>query len=452
MSNSLLQKRSRGALPMHKLALPLIGEQFFRILVSSVDTFMLSSYSEPAVAGVGMMGQYVFFLQILFNVICIGSTIILAQYLGAQKSEDELNHVAKGGFAMTIISAFVLMLIVLIGTKPLLSCYTLEEEVRKSAYQYFIIFGGIGAPFTAFNMFQTGLLRTYGYTKETFIVTIVSNLVNVVGNAVAIYGFAGIPATGTAGVAAASVLSMIAGNILMTIFIRRKSDIQFRIFKSPKVPVTVNKKILSIGVPTAGESLSYNVAQIVIMAMISSLGTFAMNAQVYTNTIVRFVFSIAVAMGSAVQIKVGYYVGEGKKDTAYKNVFKYSLVATLSSVILILIVNLIKAPIIGIFTSQAEIAELTSKLLIFSIYIEFGRSLNLIYVGALKGAGDVKFPVFYGIFSMWGIMVLLSWFLGIQLHWGIIGCWLGIGTDETTRGIVMLFRWKRKRWQTKSIV
>ena len=101
MSNSLLQKRSRGALPMHKLALPLIGEQFFRILVSSVDTFMLSSYSEPAVAGVGMMGQYVFFLQILFNVICIGSTIILAQYLGAQKSEDELNHVAKGGFAMT---------------------------------------------------------------------------------------------------------------------------------------------------------------------------------------------------------------------------------------------------------------------------------------------------------------------------------------------------------------
>ena len=167
MSNSLLQKRSRGALPMHKLALPLIGEQFFRILVSSVDTFMLSSYSEPAVAGVGMMGQYVFFLQILFNVICIGSTIILAQYLGAQKSEDELNHVAKGGFAMTMISAFVLMLIVLIGTKPLLSCYTLEEEVRESAYQYFIIFGGIGAPFTAFNMFQTGLLRTYGYTKET---------------------------------------------------------------------------------------------------------------------------------------------------------------------------------------------------------------------------------------------------------------------------------------------
>jgi Na+-driven multidrug efflux pump len=194
----------------------------------------------------------------------------------------------------------------------------LEEEVRKSAYQYFIIFGGIGAPFTAFNMFQTGLLRTYGYTKETFIVTIVSNLVNVAGNAVAIYGFAGIPATGTAGVAAASVLSMIAGNIMMTIFIRRRSDIQFRIFKSPKVPATVNKKILSIGVPTAGESLSYNVAQIVIMAMISSLGTFAMNSQVYTTTIVRFVFSIAVAMGSAVQIKVGYYVGEGKKDTAYK--------------------------------------------------------------------------------------------------------------------------------------
>ena len=452
MSNSLVQKKSRGALPMHKLALPLIFEQFFRILVSSVDTFMLSSFSEPAVAGVGLMSQYVFFLQILFNVICIGSTIILAQYLGAEKSEEELNHIAKGGFIMTMIAAFALMLIVIIGTKPLLSCYDLEQEVKESAFKYFLIFGGMGAPFTAFNMFQTGLLRTYGYTKETLIVTIISNLVNVAGNAVAIYGFAGIPITGTVGVAAASVLSMIVGNIIMAFFIKRRKDIQFNIFRSSKVPFKVHKKILSIGVPTAGESLSYNIAQIVIMAMISSMGTFAMNAQVYTNTIVRFVFAIAVAMGHAVQIKVGYYVGAGEKDIAYKNVFKYSTVATFCSVFLIIVMNFIKEPIISIFTSQTEIAELTSKLLLFSIYIEFGRSLNLIYVGALKGAGDVKFPVFYGIFSMWGIMVLLSWFLGIQLHWGIIGCWLGIGTDETTRGIVMLFRWKRKRWQTKSIV
>lgn len=447
-----IKSGTRGSLPMLKLTLPLIGEQFFRILVSSVDTIMLSSYSETAVAGVGLVSQWVFFLQILINVVCIGATIVLAQYLGAQKSDKELNYLAKSGFVMAVTISVILSIIVLTITPILLNCYTLEEEVRNCAYQYFIIYAGIGSIFTGISSFQTGILRTYGYTKETLLVTIISNIVNVFGNAIAIYGLFDLPATGASGVAVASAFSVLVGNIIMFFMIRKRKDIQFKIFKSPKVPKKIYKLILSIGLPTAGESLAYNTAQITIMAMITTLGTYAMDCQVYTQTIVRFVFAIAVAIGNAVQIKVGYYVGEDKKDVAYKKVYKYSIIATCCSMGLILLVNLVKTPIIHIFTRQPEVFALTSKMLIFSAYIEFGRSLNLIYVGALKGAGDVKFPVGYGVLSMWGIMVVLSWLLGLKLGMGIIGCWLGIGTDETTRGIVMLFRWKNKRWQTKSLV
>ncbi|MCQ2592633.1 MAG: MATE family efflux transporter [Treponema sp.] len=449
-----IERKNRGSLTMMQLALPLIGENFFRTLVSSVDTFMLSSYSGNAVAGVGLVSQWVFFIHVLFNVICIGSGIVLAQFIGAKKSDEELNHIAKGGLIMTITCAFIFMVIVFCVTNPLLNCYTLEQEVRDSAFAYFIVYGGFGVPIVTISMFQTRMLQTYGYTKQTLLITIIVNILNVIGNAVAIFGipFIGIPATGAGGVAAASVFSTLVGSIIMYFMIKHRPDIQFKIFKSPKVPGDIFRKILSIGIPTAGENLSYNVAQIVIMAMITSMGTYAMQAQVYTQTIVRFVFAIAVAMGAAVQIKVGYFVGAGEKDLAHKNVFKYSLVATASSMILILLVNLIKSPIIGFFTQEQEVFELTKRLLIFSIYIEFGRSLNLIYVGALKGAGDVKFPVFYGVISMWGIMVFLSWLLGIHFGLGIIGCWLGIGTDETTRGIVMLMRWKGKRWQRKALV
>ena len=188
------------------------------------------------------------------------------------------------------------------------------------------------------------------------------------------------------------------------------------------------------------------------MAMISTLGTNAMSAQVYTMTIVRFVFIMAMAIGQASQIKTGYYVGAKQSDIAYKKIFKYQLVATACSMVMILIVNLAKHPIIGIFTKIDEVHAFVSTLLIFSTYIEFGRSLNLIYVGALKGSGDVKFPVLYGICSMWGIMVLGSYILGIKLGLGLVGFWLGIGTDETTRGIAMLIRWKSKRWQKHALV
>lgn len=448
------QKANRGALTMMQLSIPLIAEQFFRTLVSSVDTFMLSSYSGNAVAGVGLVSQWVFFINVLFNVICIGSGIVLAQFLGAQKSDEELNHIAKGGFKMTIISAFVLMTILLCITRPLLGCYDLEEEVRQAAFDYFIIFGGIGVPITAISMFQTRILQTYSYTKQTLIITIIVNLLNVAGNFIAIYGIPslGINPTGAGGVAGASIFATAVGSVIMYFMILKRKDIQFKLIHAPKVPKSIYRLILSIGVPTAGENLSYNVAQIVIMAMITSMGTYAMQSQVYTQTIVRFVFAIAIAIGTAVQIKVGYYVGAGQKDLAHKKVFKYSLVATSCSVFMILLVNLIKGPIVGFFTDQTEVYELTKQLLLFSIYIEFGRSLNLIYVGALKGAGDVKFPVFYGIFSMWGIMVFLSWLLGIKMGLGIIGCWLGTGTDETTRGIAMLLRWKSKRWQKKSLI
>lgn len=448
------QKVNRGSLPMLALTLPLIGEQFFRILVSSVDTFMLSSYSSAAVAGVGLVSQWVFFSQILFNVIVIGATIVLAQYLGAQKSEDELNHVSKAGIKMVMLFAVIFMAAVFLFTKTLLGFYPLEEEVYSSAFIYFIIFGGIGAPVNAFSLFQTGILRTYGYTKETFIVTVISNLVNVIGNALALYGWFGLPVTGAAGVAAASVVSLFVGNIIMIFMIRKRKDIQFKIFSGPKVPSRVYKLILSIGVPTAGENIAYNLAQITVMAFISSLGTNAMSTQVYTNTIVRFVFIVAMGIGSAVQIKVGYYVGAGLKDVAYKKVFFYSLIATCTSMFCILLLNVpfVKLPIIGLFTKDTQVIAMTANLMLYSIYLEFGRSLNLIYVGALKGSGDVKFPVFYGVFSMWGIQVLLSWILGVKLGFGIVGCWLGIATDETTRGIVMLLRWKSKRWQTKAIV
>jgi len=446
------KKAGKGALPMLQLSLPLILEQFFRILVSSVDTVMLSSFSGHAVAAVGMMSQYIYFLNILFNVIAIGTSIVLAQYLGAQKGSRELNSIAKASVMLITSVAIVLTIAVNSGTTALLGRYTLEAEVRNFAKQYFTIFGGYGAFFIAFNILQSAFLRAYGYTKEAMFVTFTANLINVAGNAISLYGFFGLPVFGVKGVAWSSTISMIVSCIILGIIIRRKKDICFDIFGVGKIDSSYYKLILSVGVPTASENLSYNVSQIVIMAMISTLGTYAMTAQVYTATICRFVFIIAIGIGSAVQIKAGYFVGAKQSEIIYKKVFKYGAVGTGCSLAVILFINLFKSPIIRFFTTVPEVTALVSTLLLLSIYLEFGRSLNLVYIGALKGAGDIKFPVLYGMFSNWCVMVLGSYILGLKCGLGVAGFWIGIGTDETTRGIVMFFRWKSKRWMTKALV
>ncbi|MBQ9626761.1 MAG: MATE family efflux transporter, partial [Treponema sp.] len=412
----------------------------------------LSFYSEKAVAAVGMMTQYVFFINILFNVIAIGTSIVLSQFLGAQKSKDDLNAIAKSSAIMVTAAAAVMTLAVIFGIKPLLGRYTLEAEVRQFANDYFLIFGGAGSFFIAFGLLQSAILRSYGYTKEAMVVTLASNLINVVGNAISLYGLFGLPIFGVKGVAWSSVISMIASCVILQIIIAKKKDISFDLFCRCKIPGRFYKLILSVGVPTASESLSYNVSQIVIMAMISTLGTFAMSSQVYTATICRFVFVMAIGIGSAVQIKTGWSVGAGQEEEIYKKVYKYGAVATACSVSMILLINLFRSPIIGFFTRQEEVVSLVKTLLLLSIYLEFGRSKNLIYIGALKGAGDIKFPVLYGMFSNWVIMVLGSYILGLKLGLGVAGFWLGIGTDETTRGLVMMLRWKSKRWMNKALV
>ena len=437
---------------MLKLTLPIAMEQFFRILVSSIDTMMLSSYSNDAVAAVGLVSQYSFFLTIIFSVIGTGCSIVLAQYLGAQKSNDELNHVAQAGAIMVFFTSILLTALVIFGTGWLLGRYQLEESVRHFAWQYFVIFGGCFCFFNAFSLLQGAILRSYGYTSEAMITSIVANLVNVLGNALSLYGWFGLPVLGVPGVAGASGLAMVVSCILFFFFIRRRRDVVFHIHGITKVPREAFKLVLKVGVPTAGESLSYNVSQITVMAMISTLGTYAMSAQVYTMTILRFVFIAAIAIGQATQIKSGYFVGAHQNDIVYKKVFRYQFVATACSMIMIVIVNLIKNPVIGIFTDIPEVHSYVSILLLYSAYIEFGRSLNLIYIGGLKGAGDVRFPVLYGIFSNWSIQVLLSYILGIKCGLGLVGFWLGIGTDETTRGFVMLWRWKSRRWEKHRLV
>ncbi len=442
--------KDRAALPMFALTLPIILESLFRILVSSIDTIMLSSYSQESVAGAGMVGQYIFFLQILFNVICVGASIVLSQYLGAKRAEDA-RHVAQASAVMVIAVGVAICAGVCFGAAPLLSLYKIEPAVRTYAWQYFVIYGGVGSLFIAFNMLQGTILRAYGYTKDAMYISIAANLINVIGNALSLYGWFGLPVTGVVGVAVSSVVAQFAACLLLAWRIRKHPDVEFGLKGWKNIPRDIYRKILSIGIPTAGENMSYNVAQIVIMAMVSTFGTFAMSAMVYNQTIVRFVYVVAMSIGNAVQIKTGYFVGAGKPDEAYRRLYRYQAIGTVISVAMIALINVAKFPIIGLFTHNQGITEILSTLLFCSIFVEFGRSLNLVTIPGLKGAGDVKFPVFYGIFSMWCIMVAGAWVFGIALGFGLPAILLAIGADETNRGIVMLFRWKSKRWQTKKI-
>lgn len=435
---------------LSSLAFPLIIENLLRVALSSTDVLMLGGYSQSAVAAIGFVSQFVFFLTLLHNVIGIGVSILIAQYIGANRTEDA-KKVSQAGTFMTLILGSVLAILFTALTFPLLSFYELEADVRRYAMQYLLIFNSLSI-FSAFSVLFGAILRSYGYARIVMVASVFSSIFNVLGNAVSIYGLFGCPVLGVPGVAFSTVISQILGCIILWIAIRRHRNVRYSIPECFRVSSNFQRKILSIGIPTVGESILWSASQIVIISIITTFGTQSMSAFTYLNTLLRFVFTISSALGSAVQIKIGMFCGAGQKDTAYSKLFQYQAIGTCISMGLVLFLYFGKTFLIPLFIKETAILSLIYSVLPVCILQELGRSVNIVAIPALKGAGDIKFPVIIGIISMWLISVGGGALLSIVFGMKLLGILCMTAADECVRGLLSLARWKSKRWQMKQLI
>lgn len=435
---------------LSSLAFPLIIENLLRVALSSTDVLMLGGYSQSAVAAIGFVSQFVFFLTLLHNVIGIGVSILIAQYIGANRTEDA-KKVSQAGTFMTLILGSVLAILFTALTFPLLSFYELEADVRRYAMQYLLIFNSLSI-FSAFSVLFGAILRSYGYARIVMVASVFSSIFNVLGNAASIYGLFGCPVLGVPGVAFSTVISQILGCIILWIAIRRHRNVRYSIPECFRVSSNFQRKILSIGIPTVGESILWSASQIVIISIITTFGTQSMSAFTYLNTLLRFVFTISSALGSAVQIKIGMFCGAGQKDTAYSKLFQYQAIGTCISMGLVLFLYFGKTFLIPLFTKETAILSLIYSVLPVCVLQELGRSVNIVAIPALKGAGDIKFPVIIGIISMWLISVGGGALLSIVFGMKLLGILCMTAADECVRGLLSLARWKSKRWQMKQLI
>lgn len=439
---------------MRKLVWPLLIENLLRMALSSVDVFMLSMYSDRAVAAVGLANQFSMFLMLIYSMVGTGAGIILAQTLGA-KRYHEASDIGTMSLALAALFGTAMSLLMFFSAPVILSFYTLEPQVHEFALQYMRIFGA-GSMFLAFNVVQSNILRTCGHSRDTMVVNMSGNLINVLGNWIAVrglsLGFITIPVTGVVGVASATVFSQAAVCLVFAYRLKIRGEIVVAFNRLRSIPKIHLQRIIAVGIPSAGEGLAYNMAQIMLMNMASTLGTAAMSAWVYNSTIMRFVFVAALAIAVSAQINVGHMLGAGQIETAYRKVYRYYLAGVSCSILLVVFANIFKTQIFSVFTSDDLIIQLASRLMLISIFVEIGRAANLIIIHALKGAADVRFPVIVGVISMWGVGVLGGYTLGIRLGLGVAGVWAGVAIDEFLRGIIMLLRWRSKAWTKKVLV
>ncbi|MDI5834467.1 MATE family efflux transporter [Shewanella xiamenensis] len=426
------------------LTWPIFIETLLQSLLGISDIFMLSHYSDNAVAAVGLTTQLMFFMMVISMMVSTGASILISQNNGAGRTQ-QATDIGVASVALSLGLAVVMGAAMFFSAHGIIGLFALEPKVAGYGYDYLLICGSLSIGLVM-NIAFAAILRSYGFTRSAMLVTLSTGLMNVLGNYIALYSPFGLPVYGVTGVAISTVTSQMIGALIMLAVIRSKR-IPLPMQRLKLLPRTTYWSVMRIGLLNAGEMLSYNVAQMTIIYFISQMGTLSLTAYTYGLNISRFIYCFAVALGQAAQIQTGYYVGKQWFDEITVRVQKYCLVGFIVSLAIVLTFYWQRFTIVGWLSENPEVIELTALLLLGSIALETGRVFNLVIISALKGAGDVAFPVRVGLFSMWGIGVLLAWFFGLHLGYGVLAAWLAVAADEWVRGLIMVQRWRSGRWQ-----
>ena len=432
------------------LAGPIFIETLLVMMLGAVDTFMLSRHSDNSVAAVGVVNQLMNLVFLLFEVISLGTSILCSQYFGA-KRRDKVIQVVGISLIFNLLSGLILSLCLYFFAGDFLHMMGLRPDLMSEGLPYMKIVGGF-AFLQAISLSLSASLRSANKAKYPMYVSVVVNVLNIIGNYTLIFGKFGMPALGVEGAAISTSICRFVSVILLFIILFKKHIPSFPKEYFRPFPWIELKNLLKIGIPSAGEHMSYSLSQVVIAYFINMISNEALATRTYIVNIVMFTYIFALALAQGGAILIGQLVGMNKIRAAYTIGKRVMRVGVAFSVTLSLLVAIFGKTILSMLTSDPWIISTGAAILWVEIFLENGRALNFFGVNALRSAGDIYFPVLVGIIVMWGVQVVGSYVLGIGLGWGLVAMWAVFALDENIRGLVFLHRWNSFRWVGKGFV
>lgn len=448
--NDSSERSESGRLSLVSLTWPIFLELFLFMLMGSVDTFMISSVSDDAVSGVGAANQIISIAILLLEVIGSGAAIVVAQYLGSKK---RLEAAKVTGNALTLNLAVGLILsIVFLGLGGyMLRLLNVHGEIFDYAQSYMRIVGG-GIFLQALINALAATIRTHGFTKETMVVSLFMNILHVAGNYLLIFGHLGFPAMGVEGAAISTVFSRLVCLLVFFWLMYRVMEVRVEWQYYIHLSKEYVRKILSIGIPSAFENIVYQICQLTFTLYVTYLGSEAMATRQYASNISMYIYLFSMAIGMGTAIMVGHYVGSRRNQDAYTRVFQSVKWALAATVVIDIIIIAFRVPLMSLFTDNMTIIRMGAQVILLSIILETGRTVNIVIINSLRASGDARFPVYMGLISMVCMSLPLGYFLIFHLHLGLVGVWLAIAADEWTRAVIMYFRWKSRAWERHALV
>lgn len=426
---------------------PAFIELVLSTLFGMVDMIMVGQLSPAAITAVGLTNQPFMLLLALFAAVNVGTTTLVSWNIGAG-SIQKASSVTRQILVVNTVLGVVMSAVGVFFARYVVIFMGAEPDTIQNATAYFQIVCS-GLMFQAITMGITASLRGAGETKLPMLYNIGSNLLNVFGNYVLIYGKFGFPKWGVAGAAVSTSLSRVVacaiglyivyGSNHTILSLRRRTKYQF--------DWGIIKKVFSIGIPAAFEQFVIQSGLMMFARTVSGLGTLGFAAHQIGLNINGLAFAPSMAFGVAATTLVGQSMGanDEKRAQQYANIVHHMAIIVACSVGFLLI--LFSHPIARLYTQELAVASLAGTVLKIMSLSQPGQSTQLSIAGALRGAGDTMYPLYASIFGIWIFRVVVAYIFVNVFHWGLIGAWVALVLDQYTRAAVVLLRYRSGKWK-----
>ena len=446
MRQTVTENRLFSKKDLRKLIIPLILEQTLAITVGMADTMMISSAGEAAVSGVSLVDMFNNLIISVLAALATGGAVVTSQCIGARRREEACRSARQLVFTEAAITIGISVLVLLFHRQILgLFFGQIEADVMQNAIIYLII-SVFSFPLLAVYDSCAALYRSMGNAQITLKISLLMNVINVVGNAIGVY----VLKLGVAGVAIPSLVSRgVAGVVLFTL-LHNPDNLVFLTREKFKVDATIVKRILFIGIPSGIENGIFQLGRVLVVSIIAAFGTSQIAANGVANSLDSMGCIVGQAMSLAMITVIGRCVGAGEEGQVRYYTKKllgetYFYTAVINSIILLLLPWILQIYGLG---------EETTRLSYILVMIHDGMAIFLwpasfVLPNMLRACNDVKYTMVVSIFSMITFRIGFSYLFGVHMGWMAVGVWAAMVIDWVFRVLCFVGRYLAGTWRKK---
>jgi putative MATE family efflux protein len=452
---------SKLRLGVWRLAWPTIGEQCLNLLVGLTDVFFVGHLTPAAAAELGYgsaealtaaaLGNFFTWVAfVTFSSMSIPATALVARAYGAN-NRQQAAHIGRQAMLMAVLLGIVVGALIHVSAPFLIEAFGATGSIATIGAQYLEITSW-GMPLWAIMVTGSACLRGSGDTRTPLLVVMIVNGVNILGSSLLVNGAFGLPIMGVKGAATGAACAWTVGGLIIffRLFMRHRhdtSDANLYLKFSLKFDGKIIRELTRIGLPTFGEQIFFQIAIFFFARLVVGLGTVSYAAHNAIITIDSISFLPGLGFGIANTILVGQCLGAGRPDLADR----YAKTAYHMGLLFMSLMGLTFFIFPEFFLSllvndQAVIAAASGPLRIAGLFDPLIATV-FIYIGALRGAGDTRFPMYGRIISSCGVRFILGYIFIEILGMGLVGVRLAMGLDSVVLATLILWRFRSGRWK-----